>query len=77
MLYKTLESYHNNNPWDDEEEHPDGLLWLLTPQEVEELPNGTLVESIMGDYATKGHDAIDLDTRFGYTAWGLRGLKDD
>lgn len=77
MLYKTLKSYHNNSPWDDEEEHPDGLLWLLTPEEFEDIPDGVRLEAIDGSTAVNGEDDFDLDTRFGYTAWGLRGLKDD
>lgn len=77
MLHKTLKSYHGNNPWDREEQHPDGLLWLLTPKEFKELPDGTVLESINGTFAFKGKDDIDLDDRFGFIAWGLRGLKDD
>lgn len=53
-------------PWDENE------LWLFTPDEFNCLPDGLIVESIMGDFKTKGLDYIDLDTRFGHTAWGIR-----
>jgi hypothetical protein len=51
--------------WDD-----DGL-WLFTPTELAQLPDGIELTSISGDTAIKGADPIDEDTRFGYTAWGV------
>lgn len=76
ILHKTLKSYHNDNPWSLDEEHPDGTLWLLTPEEWDDLPNGITVECIDGNQYTKGKDEIDDDTRFGYLAYGLRGYRD-
>ena len=52
-------------PWDEE-------LYLFTPEEVEQIPNGTELYSIMGMCAVKGKDTIDLDTRFGHTAFGVK-----
>lgn len=75
MLHKTLKSYHNDNPWDDEEEHPDGLLWLLTPDELDDMPTGLVLECINGDIAVVGKTDIDDDTRFGYIAYGIRGYR--
>jgi hypothetical protein len=46
-------------------------LKLLTPTELEALPAGTEVWSIMGEKAFTGDPAtLDTDTRYGYTAWG-------
>lgn len=56
-------------PWSSGDEDP---LWLLTPAELKEMPEGTVLHGIMGDTATVGTDEIDDDTRFGVTAWGLR-----
>jgi hypothetical protein len=52
------------HPWDEK-------LTLFTPEEVEQLPDGTELISIMGDKKVKGKDEIDMDTRFGHTAWGV------
>ena len=76
MLHKTLKSYYNDNPWDDEEEHPDGLLWLLTPEELDDMPNGLVLEDIVGGRAVIGKSDIDTDTRFGYIAYGIRGHRE-
>lgn len=63
MIHFVPQSFRNQNTWYD--------LWLLTPEEVKSLPAGTHLTSIMDDVKITGHDYIDLDTRFGYTAWGL------
>lgn len=73
MFHKTLKSYHNNSPWDDREEHPDGWLWLLTKDELETLPKGIKLESTDGKEAVIGKDYIDTDERYGYIAYGIRG----
>jgi hypothetical protein len=46
-------------------------IWLLQPETVEALPDGTRVISINGEEKIKGKDHLDDDTRGGYTAWGL------
>lgn len=46
-------------------------LWLLTPEECNQLPDGVRLKTIGDDYATKGKDYIDQDTRFGCLAFGL------
>ena len=51
--------------WDDN-------LYLFTPEEFKKLPDGTVLTSISNDVATKGVDEIDMDTRFGLLAWGVR-----
>lgn len=56
------------HPWDD---FDDGLC-LFTPEEFEQLPDGTELICIDGDIAIKGKDEIDLDTRFGHIAWGVK-----
>lgn len=45
------------------------VIHLLTPEELEALPSGTLLLSITGD-VDKKEDA-DLDTRGGRTAYGV------
>lgn len=54
------------NLWDDK-------LYLFTPEEFEQLPDGTELYSIMaGDKpVVKGTDKIDMDTRFGHIAYGV------
>ena len=49
----------------------DERLWLLTPEEYNELADGVKLECIDGQYYTKGSDYIDLDVRFGCIAFGL------
>lgn len=53
-------------PWDETG------LWLFTPDEIAELPNGIILESITGHFAVKGKDDVDRVTRGGYTAYGIR-----
>ena len=49
----------------------DANLWLLSVDEYNQLPNGTVLDCIDGKQYTKGKDYIDLDTRFGHTAFGV------
>ena len=55
------------HPWDD-------TLWLFTPEEYEQLPDGIELYSIMsGDKpVVKGKDNIDMDTRWGHIAYGVK-----
>ncbi len=50
--------------WDDH-------LWLFTVEEYEQLPDGIELITINGKYAVKGKHNIDMDTRWGYTAYGV------
>ena len=47
-------------------------LYLFTPDEYEQLPDGYELTCIDGSKEVKGKDYIDMDTRFGYTAFGVR-----
>jgi len=47
-------------------------LWLFTPEEFAQLPDGIELESVNGRIKTKGLDEIDQDVRFGHMAWGVR-----
>lgn len=47
------------------------IIHLLSISEFNDLLDGTLVMAIDGSVKMKGRDHIDLDTRFGYTAWGV------
>ena len=51
--------------WDDK-------LYLFTPDEFEQLPDGTELTCINNTKAIKGVDTIDQDTRFGYLAYGVK-----
>lgn len=60
----------------------DEKLWLLTEQELDELPDGTRLLSINEEIVAK-HPDLDRDTRFGVLAYGLtdelietQGLRD-
>jgi hypothetical protein len=53
------------HPWDE-------TLELFTPEEFEQLPDGTELTSISGDSKIKGKDYIDMDTRFGHIAYGVK-----
>jgi hypothetical protein len=57
------------NKWEDNGENS---LWLLTPDELTKIPDGTVLECINGKKYTVGIDIIDDDTRFGYLAYGVR-----
>lgn len=48
----------------------DDTLWLLTEQELDDLPDGTKLKSINNMYEYKS-DRLDRDTRFGVLAYGL------
>ena len=53
-------------------EEGDNSLWLLTPEELTKVPEGTVLESITGSKKVYGTDRIDNDTRFGHLAYGVR-----
>lgn len=53
-------------------EEGNNSLWLLTPDEFDRLPDGTMLDCINGKQFEKGKDEIDLDTRFGHIAFGVR-----
>ena len=53
-------------------EEGENSLWLFSINEYELLPDGIELESIGGTKKTKGIDYIDLDTRGGHIAWGIR-----
>lgn len=46
-------------------------LWLFTPEEFDQLPDGMELISINGLSSVKGKRIIDMDTRFGHTAYGV------
>ena len=49
----------------------DSNLYLLTPSELAELPDGIQLTSIHDGCYIKGVDYIDGDTRGGYLAYGV------
>jgi hypothetical protein len=50
-------------------------LYLFSLDEYEQLPAGIELESISGTKLIKGRDYIDLDTRFGHIAYGVRDIE--
>ena len=48
-----------------------GRLYVFTPAELEQLPDGTGLTCIDGTKVIKGRDAIDTDTRAGHIAYGV------
>lgn len=46
-------------------------IWLFTIAECELLPDGFELDCINGKKYVKGRDYIDMDTRFGMTAFGV------
>ena len=46
-------------------------LWLLRPEHLPQIPDGTVLVSIQAETAIVGVDQIDDDTRGGYLAWGV------
>ena len=56
-------------------DHPRNLTYrslnLLTVEQIQALPNGTLVQCFNGMPAVVGQHHIDLDTRAGFTAFGF------
>lgn len=51
--------------WDDN-------LWLFTPEEYSQLPDGFELGCIDGSRAIKGKDEVDMDTRGGHLAYGVQ-----
>lgn len=47
-------------------------LYLFTPEEYGKLPDGTELTCIDRTTSVKGKDYIDLDTRFGHLAYGVK-----
>ena len=52
-------------------------LYLFTPEELARIPDGTILTSINNINYIKGKDYIDDDTRFGYTAYGVKDPWND
>lgn len=50
----------------------EGELFLLTPAEYKQLPDGTILTCINGEDKIKGADYIDQETRFGHLAYGVK-----
>jgi hypothetical protein len=48
-------------------------LWLLTEYEFSKLPDGFVLTCIDNTTVIKGKDYIDMDIRFGHTAYGVVG----
>lgn len=49
----------------------DDDLYLLTPDEFNQLPDGISLTCIDGTVLVKGKDDFDQDTRYGHIAYGV------
>lgn len=52
-------------PWNE-------TLYLFTPEEFVQLPDGIELTSIQDEKFIKGKDKIDMDTRYGHMAFGVK-----
>lgn len=79
MIHKTLKSYHKNEPYVENQDHPDGPLWLISPEEYRAIPPGVIVEHCENGLHYKirnveGKDPKNFErTDEGYMVWGIRG----
>lgn len=48
------------------------VIWLITQEQFDKLPDGTALVAIDGEEVVKGSDKIDMDTRFGHLAFGVK-----
>ena len=53
--------------WDE-----DSDLWLFNTSEINQLPDGTVLENIQGKTVVKGQDVIGHWQGRGLVAWGVR-----
>lgn len=52
--------------------HWDSDLYLFTPEELQRIPIGTELTSVTDQKKPMSLDLVDGDTRYGYTAYGVR-----
>lgn len=74
MIHLTLQSYYNNEPADpDDDNHPDGLLWPVTEEELSDLPQGTVLEDVLtGDTLL-----VSPYTNYSNSKFGIRGRREE
>lgn len=73
MIHKTLNSYHNNLPHDEDQEHPDGQLWLIGSQhDWDMLPHGVVLE-----HAKTGKPVVyNSKLEKLHNVYGIRGYRE-
>jgi hypothetical protein len=49
-------------------------LYLLTPAEMQQIPDGIMVTDIFNESFAKGSKPMDDDTRGGYLAYGVKNI---
>jgi len=52
-------------------EKPKEKVWLITPEQFQQLPDGTELTNIFGGKKVKGQEEVDQNTKFGYLAFGF------
>lgn len=82
MIHMTLESYYRDEPVDSNDvDHPDGLLWPILMEELDNLPKGTKIECT-DDHSEfiVGVDTnsiiIQIDGNGMYINYGIRGRRE-
>jgi hypothetical protein len=71
-IYQKLKAAGKNAWWDKE-----GKFLLLQPDQLKNLPKGTVVYSINGEQALAGFRPLNDDVRGGHTAWGVKAPSTD
>ena len=73
MIHKTLTSYHNNDPFIEDQEHPDGPLWLIAlERDWDMLPQGIYLEHMPSGKQVIYDDNIDKNNGI----YGVRGYRE-
>jgi hypothetical protein len=71
VIHKILSTYQSNLPYDDNQEHPDGELWLIT-EEWPDLPYGIMLEEVATGRAVR----YTKDTPHKHLKYGIRGYRE-
>ncbi len=72
-MYWRVEAIHDDDPIT---QYEGKIIRLLTPEELNRLPDGIMLISICGEEIIKGVNYIDDDTRAGYLAFGTLAEED-
>jgi hypothetical protein len=72
VLHRTFESYYHNQPEPEEQDHPDGPLWIATREEIKQLPRWLKLETTRGTFKV-----VELLLEHPEIRAGIRGRRDD
>lgn len=73
MLHKTLSSYHENAAHKEDQEHPDGPLWVIwSDRDWDMLPQGIYLEKVStGKTVLYDDNIIEV-----HGVYGIRGYRE-